>query len=111
MPSLGDEEIIIHGLPIVQVNCLPIRVVPRVESSPIGVKLVREDKIPLLLGVRERSLSVRTLGCRSVNKTNLVHDLGDLASSICAAQVERALCCLAFSGEMTVDRVASTRMK
>ena len=94
-----------------QVNCLPIGVIPRVESSPIGIELVREDKIPLLIGVRKRRLSVRTLRCCNVNKTNVVRELGNLASSICAAQVERALCCLVFSGEMTVDRVTSTRMK
>ena len=103
-------EIYTHSLPIMQVDCLPIRVIPRVESSPIGVELVREDKIPLLVGVRERRLSVRTLRCRNVNKTNVVRDLGNLASSICAAQVERALCCLEFSGEMTVDRVAGTEI-
>jgi hypothetical protein len=94
-----------------QVDCLPIRVIPRVESSPIGVELVREDKIPLLVGIRERRLSVRALRCSSINKTNVVRDLGNLASSICATQVERALCCLESSGEMTVDRVTSTRLK
>ena len=89
-----------------QVDCLPIRVIPGVESSPVDVELVREDKIPLLAGVRERRLSVRTVGCLYIDKTDIVGYLGNLAGRVCAPEVERALCCLAFSGEMAVHRVA-----
>ena len=99
-----------HSLPIMQVDCLPIRVIPGVESSPVDVELVREDKIPLLAGVRERRLSVRTVGCLYIDKTDIVGYLGNLAGSVCAAQVKRALCCLESSGEMTVNRVTSTTM-
>ena len=48
-------------LPVVQVDRLPVRVVPRVEAAPVDVELVTEDKLPLL-SFAEVGERVRVLG-------------------------------------------------
>lgn len=81
-----------HCLPIVQINCLPKRIIPGVESSPIDLKLIREDKVPVLRGVLKGGLSVCTLGRFRIDETKVERSqLGDLAGCICAAIVERTL--------------------
>ena len=73
-----DRNDCAHGLPIVEINCLPIWVIPGPEGSTVEVKLIRKDKVPILSGVLKRRLSVCALGCIRIDETDVVDQLGDL---------------------------------
>ena len=60
--------LLVVGLPVVQVDRLPVRVVPRVEAAPVDVELVTEDKLPLL-SVAEVGERVRVLWRVAVDET------------------------------------------
>jgi len=61
------KNVCTHRLPIIQIDCLPIWVIPWPEGSPIDIKLVREHKVPLLGGVLERGFGVCALGSRRID--------------------------------------------
>ena len=67
-----------HGLPIIQISCLPEWVIPGPEGSTIEVKLIREDEIPSLCGVLKRRFSVCALGRIRIDETDVVNHLGNL---------------------------------
>jgi hypothetical protein len=66
-----------HG-PIMQINCLPIWVIPWVESSAVSVKLVAEDELHLLRRVKIRRLCIHFSRSFQVYETPISRHLGNL---------------------------------
>ena len=74
----GVVPLHVAGLPVVEVDGLPVRVVARVERAAVGVELVGEDELEGVGRVGERDACLGVVGGLDVDEAPVARNAGDL---------------------------------